>query len=47
MEGLGSSIDVLKYGAIGVGLAILLYTGLILKQELALPNPAPRGETSF
>jgi hypothetical protein len=30
---------VLKYGAIGIGLAVLAYTAALLKQEIAKPTP--------
>jgi len=33
--------EFLKAGAIGIGLAILVYTAALLKQELAKPEPRP------
>lgn len=33
--------DVLKYGAIGIGLAVLFYTAGLLKSELAQKQPRP------
>jgi len=37
------SVNVLQYGAIGIGLAVLAYTAAALKQELARPKPRPEG----
>jgi len=34
-----STIDVLKYGALGLGLVIVVYTAALLKQELARDPP--------
>jgi hypothetical protein len=31
--------DLLKFGAIGIGLAVLAYTAALLRQELARPTP--------
>jgi hypothetical protein len=36
-------INVLQFGAIGLGLAVLAYTAAALRQELARPTPRPEG----
>jgi hypothetical protein len=36
-------ISILQYGAIGLGLAVLAYTAIVLKQELARQKPRPEG----
>jgi hypothetical protein len=38
-----TSISVLQYGAIGIGLAVLAYTATMLKLELARTKPRPEG----
>jgi AIR synthase related protein, N-terminal domain len=35
----GRMTEVLKYGAMGIGLAVLVYTAALLRQELAKPEP--------